>query len=705
MVISKAKADGFVDGDCALLMGIAAAPSPPARASYLLDCLSQERPVCLQLRLQAIKLVEQLCISAYAVHDRVQAVQAEAEQALAGDDRAADDGEQDEFESALLLESLTRDESARQSRREACWPQFLPFLKAAYDALMAGIDAFFSSEYRQHALLLLNPHRHSLQAALSTQPAALGEYRHRKRSHRSIREQRLQESQTADAPYRLTAELLLLAVRLCGDIVHLLLSAQPARLTLLSVIRDSGQVQSLAEQEDPHRRCLTASEYCLFRYKPLLLWQALLSSRVQAADRSLQRLLEQQGLRHQLLSASLSALIDPSSSPHLDSLLPAFLSSFLSHPLLRPYQQPPIDVQRCCSDASCLRERRAELLDSLLAGIGLLSAAAEQEQRDALRDIFSAPFFSQLLSYHQSFLSRLHPPPLLTPASSPPPDADARLAQDIGVLYHCVDQLLLHCLPLIHCRHAGDPELLDALLDALYDAVLPPERLRNDPYTPPPRAFPLHQQAALASWRTVVYAVSRLQLDPKALIPACPSHAAAARPQPIRLRTLVATIMHFWGCEQRCPPPTDSAAAQPQPLELLLYWRRLRAHAQGEAPTPPASGRNGNVNAQQQRPPPQSAPPAAPPRAAAPAAAAVPRPQLGAATAPPSIVQPAPSGHGAAAPTRVKREPQQQRLASVAAPARGRADVKVAQRPADPSAVRPADQQQSASGSSRAAQH
>ena len=550
LLIKKMEWSAHLGADCALLIGeVIGLPLSQSFSldspSFVLDLLRPDRPVVLPLRQHALRVIELVVRSRYAVNEPV------AASAAAGQEEKAEGDSQDSDEVEREVRAVEQRRAEEERLRH--WPSFLRFLSTAHRILLDIIRTGTDPVHQDSALLLLNPHRAELLTRVTLDSHEMDRYRRMKKDHRATKAQfRRQGTRALDDLYRVDKGTLTTCIGLYTDISHVLL-AHPDRLSILRLVIDFGVVKS----ED------AGDALYWHRYLPLLMWDGFLSSKVVDARHFIDRALFTEVDRCALLTGLLSALLDPSTWCGEGSSvpLPSLLSSTLAHPAFRRYQQPAVDAVSQCSTMGQLTEHRADIIDRLFRGIGAryhVNASHPSLHRAdiELHRALLPPLLDQLSGHHDRLVQRS-----VGGRAEPdrsPPVLDAADADYIRFLYRVLTCMWQHCLPLLHPRHAKDQTPIEGALITFYDKVIPVERPSS---TPSSFTFTLHlptslvhQEAALASWPHLLWGMDRLSIDPKKWLPA--EGGVGASPLPICIRAVVGTIRHFWPRQVRAEHPS-----------------------------------------------------------------------------------------------------------------------------------------------------
>ena len=543
--------DGCVEADYLTMLGVAGVAGGSVGAasqlsqSFLFDLLDMERPVPLSMRMVALKLVEDtlLCLQVPPLRTLHSAASSSDVHATAAVESASQ--ESDEGELAQLAEAVQEAEQQRAlSKRRESMARLLPFLDTISLQLIKRMAHYFAeANQQQAALLLLNPHRASLVADIAAGRTSLASYSSSKRTHRTTKSyHRRQGDNNIDDAYRINRDMLMLCTRLHADIAHLLIQAKPQQAAV--TVREFGLAADvqLMEQRRPQLRL---ADIGLFRYRFLLSYHAFLTSNTYDRATSIQLLLKPEFDRAALVRSVLCALTESDELDMPREELVAFLRQLLPSAQFLPYQQPAVDVRRVCASQQSLQQTRIEVIDSLVAGMGSLvnsSSSSLSSPSDVAAVTLSPALFSHLTQQMTHIVDSSLPQRL---SAAELPTLSPVAAVHLSLLYHTIDQVLLHCIPLLRPTPRHSVQLLEELVATWIDAVLPspPPPSSSKPraaYVPAGRYSAVHRSLAMSLWPSVVWCVSEMGVSPIA--------TANAMEWTDRLRGLVALTKReaFW---------------------------------------------------------------------------------------------------------------------------------------------------------------
>ena len=512
--------DGCVESDYLTMLGIgmgggsAGGSGSSLAQSFLFALLDMERPVPLFMRMIALKLVEDtlLCLQLHASHLPPSGnVSVSTDVAIEQASQESDEGELAQLAEAVQLAEQQR----ALSRRRESIARLLPFLDTMSLHLMKRTTYYFSDTNQlQASLLLLNPHRASLIAGIAAGRTSLATYSSSKRTHRTTKSyHRRPGDNNIDDSYRINRDMLMLCIRLHADIAHLLIQAKPQQAAV--AVKEFGLAVDVQAMEQ-RKAQLRAADVGLFRYRFLHSYHAFLDSKTHDRALSTQALLKAETDRAALVRSLLYALTESDELEMPREALVAVLRLLLPLPQFLPYQHPAVDVQRVCASLQSLQQLRAELIDSVVIGTGslLASSASTLASVSHVAAVVLSPAFFAHLTQQMTQSADITQPQRITAAEPtiPSPTATAHLS----LLYHTVNQILLHCGPLLRPVPRNPVQLLDELVSTWIDAVLPstqsaaPSSKARPAYVLAGRCCAAHQSLAQSLWVSVVWCVSEM---------------------------------------------------------------------------------------------------------------------------------------------------------------------------------------------------
>ena len=506
--------------------------------SFVFDMLGVERPVPLPMRMMALRLVEDtlqfLQVPAVQVHRPAAAATAVPVVPVAEDaSQMSDDSDDVMVAAAAQAEQQAAVRAAVEKRRTSV-NLLRKFLEATSLQLTKRIDYYFSDvNQNERALLLLNTRRASLQADIEAGRTSNDSYEASKRGHRTTKTlHRRPGDNNVDDAYRVKRDMLLLCIKLHADIAHTLIQEMPQQAAF--TVKEFGLVVD-AQAMEAKRAQLKDDDVALFRYRFLHSYYAFLSSAAYNSAASIEQLLKSKTDQAALLRSLLFALTESDEVDVPREQLRSVLHHLLSLPLFARYQQPAVDVQRVFESVQSMQQGRAEIISSLVGGVGALLPSSSSSSSSSFSSTSTvpspnaevaatipSPAFLAHLSQQMTRIVNHSLSQRRDPAAAPTLSAAA--VAHLTLLYHTIDEVLLHCIPLL--RPSPEPlkpvQLLDELLATWIDPVwLPNPAQPAGSVTPPrplcvpsPRHSAVQHSLAESLWRSVVWCVHKMEVQP-----------------------------------------------------------------------------------------------------------------------------------------------------------------------------------------------